>query len=62
MKVTLNDRELSEALSRLSRVEAERAVTVAVFDMAKRAKRYTPQGETRGLVNSIRTEIGRAHV
>lgn len=57
MKVTLNDRELSEALSRLSRVEAERAVTVAAFDMAKRAKRYTPQGETRGLVNSIRTEV-----
>ena len=38
MKVTLDDRELSEALSRLSRVEAERAVTVATFDMAKRAK------------------------
>lgn len=57
MKVTMDDRELSEALSKLSRVEADRAVTVAAFDMAKRAKRYTPQGETRGLVNSIRTEV-----
>lgn len=56
MRATLDDRELSEALSRLSRVEAERAVTVAAFDMAKRAKQYTPR-DTGGLVNSIRTEV-----
>lgn len=60
MRVTLDDRELSGALSRLSRVEAERAVTVATFDVSKRAKQYTPQGETRGLVNSIRTVVSGA--
>lgn len=60
MKATLDDAELAAALSRLSRVEAGRAVTVAAFDMARRAKQHTPRGETGGLVNSIRTEVGGA--
>lgn len=57
MRCTLNDREITAALSRLSRIDAERAVTATAFELAKRAKRYTPR-DSGGLVNSIRTEVG----
>ena len=55
MGIRLEDNGLDLALSGLSGVRAERAVTATAFELAKRAKAATPR-EDGGLVGSIRTE------
>lgn len=55
MGIRLEDNGLDLALSGLSGVRAERAVTATAFELAKRAKAATPRVDG-GLVGSIRTE------
>lgn len=55
MGIRIEDNGLDLALSGLSGVRAERAVTATAFELAKRAKAATPRGDG-SLVGSIRTE------
>lgn len=55
--ISISGDMVSPALERLSRLDAEDIVTATANELAGDAKASTPVGDTRGLVNSIRTEV-----